>query len=283
MWPEALSGNDRPGSAVALMGNDVKKLIASTILAAVALAAVAPASAQRGNDRDFGGWGGASYQSGQSVDQMKRSLANDGYRAYRSIRLDGRQYDLWSNAGSRNPCVGFTSYNGRVTDVRGFAESECGLVSGGRRGIDEEDLRGLHVGDAQRNLREYDYINTRNVRIDGKKWDLWQSRRGRECIGFTSYNGRITNVRSFRGSECEGFGIPGSGRIDARDLPGLSVDQAKRALANAGFRGAGSFRDRGQQWDLFYNDTGRRGRCVRFTSYNGRVTEADEFDAADCR
>ena len=77
MWPEALSGNDRPGSAVALMGNDVKKLIASTILAAVALAAITPASAQRGNDRDFGGWGGASYQSGQSVDQMKRSLANE--------------------------------------------------------------------------------------------------------------------------------------------------------------------------------------------------------------
>jgi len=262
---------------------NVKKLIASTILAAAAFAAVAPASAQRGSDRDFGGWGGASYQSGLSVDQMKRSLANDGYRAYRSIRLDGRQYDLWSNAGSRDPCVGFTSYNSRVTDVRGFAESECGLVSGGRRGIDEDDLRGLRVGDAQRNLREYGYTNTRNVRIDGRQWDLWQSGRGRDCVGFTSYNGRVTDTRSFRGNECEGFGIPGSGRIDARDLPGLSVDQAKRALANAGFRGAGSFRDRGQQWDLFYNDTGRRGRCLGFTSYNGRVTEADEFDARDCR
>jgi hypothetical protein len=219
---------------------------------------------------------------GMRVDDAKRSLRDYGYTNTRNVRLNGKQWDLWLDGRGR-ACIGFTSYNGRVTDVRGFAESECGLVSGGRRGIDEEDLRGLHVGDAQRNLREYDYINTRNVRIDGKQWDLWQSRRGRECIGFTSYNGRITNVRSFRGSECEGFGIPGSGRIDARDLPGLSVDQAKRALANAGFRGAGSFRDRGQQWDLFYNDTGRRGRCVGFTSYNGRVTEADQFDAADCR
>lgn len=262
---------------------NVKELIASTILAAAALAAVAPASAQRGNDRDFGGWGGASYQNGQSVDQMKRSLANDGYRAYRSIRLDGRQYDLWSNAGSRNPCVGFTSYNSRVTDVRGFAESECGLVSGGRRGIDEDDLRGLRVDDAKRNLREYGYTNTRNVRIDGKQWDLWQSGRGRECVGFTSYNGRITNVRSFRGNECEGSGIPGAGRnFDTRGLRGLSVDQAKRILANAGFRGARNINARGQQWDLWYDDRGR-GRCVGFTSYNSRVTEADEFNVRDCR
>jgi rhodanese-related sulfurtransferase len=262
---------------------NVNKLIAAAFLAAAALSAVAPASAQRGSDRDFGGWGGAAYQIGQSVDQMKHSLANDGYRAYRSIRLDGRQYDLWSNAASRNPCVGFTSYNSRVTDVRGFAESACGLVSGGRRGIDADDLRSLRVGDAQRNLREYGYTNTRNVRIDGKQWDLWQSGRGHECIGFTSYNSRVTDVRSFRGSECEGLGIPGSRRIDARDLPGLSVDQAKRALANAGFRGAGSFRDRGQQWDLFYNESGRSRRCVGFTSYNSRVTEADEFDMRDCR
>jgi hypothetical protein len=260
----------------------VKKLIAACFLAAAAVTAVAPASAQRGNDRDFGVSSGG-YQSGLSVDQMKRSLANDGYRAYRSIRLDGRQYDLWSNARSRESCVGFTSYNGRVTDVRGFADSECGLVSGGRRGIDEDDLLGLRVDDAKRNLREYGYTNTRNVRIDGTQWDLWQSARGRECIGFTSYNSRVTDVRSFRGSECEGFGIPGSKRIDARDLPGLNVDQAKRALANAGFRAAGSFRDRGKQWDLFYEGNARRARCVGFTSYNSRVTEADEFDVRECR
>jgi len=260
----------------------VKKLIATALLAATALTA-APALAQRG-DRHDGGWGnGPGYLSGQTVDQAKRSLANDGYRAYRSIRYDGRQYDLWGNASARNSCVGFTSYNGRVTDVRNFANSECGLVSGGRRGIDEDDLRGLRVDDAKRNLRDYGYSNVRNVRIDGRQWDLWLSNRGRDCIGFTSYNGRVTQARSFRGSECDGAGIPGSGWLDVRDLRGLSVDQAKRSLVNAGFRGAGSLKTRGQQWDFWYDDSGRGGRCVGFTSYNGRVTDSDEFDRQDCR
>lgn len=257
----------------------MKKLAIAAVIAAATLGATAPASAQRGQ----GGWDNQQFHSGQSVDQIKRSLANDGYRAYRSIRLDGRQYDLWSNAGARNACVGFTSYNGRVTDVRNFAESECGLVSGGRRGIDQDDLRGLRVDDAKRNLREYGYSNIRNVRIDGKQWDLWLSDRGRDCVGFTSYNGRITDARSFRGNECDGMGIPGGGWLNVRELRGLSVDQAKRALSNAGFRGAGSFNDRGQQWDLWYDDSGRGGRCVGFTSYKGRVTDADEFDRRDCR
>jgi hypothetical protein len=261
---------------------NVKRLIAAALLAATAITAAAPASAQREHDRDYGGWGGG-YQGGQSVDQMKRELANEGYRPYRGINYGGQRYDLWSNTRARESCVGFSSYNGRVTDVRGFADSECGLVSGGRGRIDEDDLPGLWVDDAKRNLREYGYTNIRNVRIDGQQWDLWLSSRGRDCIGFTSYRSRVTDARSFRGRECEGYGIPGGGRIDVRDLQGLSVDQAKRALANSGFRGAGSFRDHGQQWDLFYTSSGRKGRCVGFTSYNGRVTEADEFDPRDCR
>lgn len=263
-------------------GLNVKNFIAAALVAATALAS-APAFAQRG-DYHNDGWGnGPGYLNGQTVDQAKRALANDGYRAYRSIRYDGRQYDLWGNAGSRNSCVGFSSYNGRVTDVRSFSDSECGLVSGGRRGIDEDDLQGLRVDDAKRNLRDYGYSNVRNVRIDGRQWDLWLSNRGRDCIGFTSYNGRVTQTRSFRGNECDGTGIPGGGWLNVRDLRGLSVDQAKRSLVNAGFRGAGSFRDRGQQWDLWYDDSGRGGRCVGFTSYNGRVTDSDEFDRRDCR
>lgn len=262
----------------------MKRLLAATFLAAAALSAAAPALAQRGNGPDQGLWGGSGYQNGQTVDSIKRSLANEGYRAYRSIRLNGEQYDLWANARARESCVGFSSYNSRVTDVRGFADSECGLVSGGRRGFDEDDLRGLWVDDAKRNLREYGYTPTRSVRIDGQQWDLWQSSRGRGCIGFTSYRSRVTDVRSFRGGECEGTGIPAYGRwLDARDLEGLSVDQAKRALANAGFRGARSINDRGQQWDLWYDNSGRGGRCIGFTSYNSRVTAADEFDARDCR
>ena len=263
---------------------NVKKLIATALVAAAISAA--PAFAQPGDFRHGGGgWGnGPTYLNGQSVDSAKRALSNDGYRPYRSVRIDGRQYDLWVNAGSRNSCVGFSSYNGRVNDARGFPDSQCGVVSGGRGGIDEDDLRGLRVDDAKRNLRDYGYTNVRNVRIDGKQWDLWQSGRGRgDCVGFTSYNGRVTDARSFRGRECEGNGVPGGGWLNVRELRGLSVDQAKRSLANAGFRGAGSFRDRGQQWDLWYDDSGRGGgRCVGFTSYNGRVTDADDFDRSDC-
>lgn len=261
----------------------MKKLTLAAVIAAATLSLAAPASAQRGDYRNDGWGNGPGYLQGQTVDQAKRALSNDGYRAYRNIRYDGRQYDLWANAGARNSCVGFTSYNGRVTDVRSFSDSECGLVGGGRRGIDEDDLRGLRVDDAKRNLRDYGYTNTRNVRIDGQQWDLWQSGRGRDCVGFTSYNGRITNVRSFRGHECEGYGVPGGGWLNTRDLRGISVDQAKRSLVNAGFRGAGTFNDRGQQWDLWYDDSGRGGRCVGFTSYKGRVTEAEDFDRRDCR
>lgn len=266
----------------------MKKLIAAFAVAA-AVAVAAPAVAQPGGDaRHQGGYGGGYglNLNGLSVDQAKSELSRSGYKAYRSIRLDGRQYDLWSNARARNSCVGFSSYNGRVTDSRGFNGSDCGLAGGGGWGerFDANDLRGLRVDDAKRNLRDYGYTNTRNVRIDGQQWDLWADNRGRNCIGFTSYRGQVTNARDFRGSECDVNGRPGGGRwFDADDLRGLSVDSAKRELANAGFRGARSTRINGQQWDLWYDDSGRNNRCVGFTSYNGRVTNADEFNARDCR
>ena len=273
----------------------MKKLAAAALAIAAALAVSAPASAQPHGDYRYQGGGRSSgyglQLQGLRVDSAKSQLASAGYRAVRSIRFDGRQYDLWSNTRSRDACVGFTSYNSTVTDVRTFSDSECGVVSGGGggwgRGIEPEDLHGMRVNDAKRNLRDYGYSNIRNVRINGTQWDLWLDSRGRDCIGFTSYNSVISGAQSFRARECEGSGVPGGGygggyRLDARDLQGLSVDQAKRALTDAGFRGARSTRIGGQQWDLWYDNGGRGGRCVGFTSYNSRVTDADDFSPRDC-
>ncbi len=261
----------------------VQKLTAAAFALLASVAMTAPAAAQpNGRQIDRQGYNSLSL-SGLSVDAAKRELANDGYHAYRSIKVDGRQFDLWVNARARNGCIGFSSYNGRVTEARGFSDSDCGLLGGQGRRIDESNLRGLRVDDAKRSLKEYGYSNTRNVRIEGQQWDLWQTARGWDCIGFTSFNGRITAARSFRGKECEGSGVPGNGGwFNANDLRGLSVDGAKRSLANAGFRGARSIKDNGKQWDLWYDDSGRAGRCVGFTSYNGRVTDADEFSPRDC-
>lgn len=267
----------------------MNKFAAATLAIAAALAVATPAMAQPNGDYRYqgGGYsgGGGLQLQGLRVDSAKSQLSSAGYRAARSIRYDGRQYDLWSNSRSRNACVGFTSYNGTITDVRSFSDAECGVVSSGGwgRGIDARDLQGLRVDDAKRSLRDNGYSNTRNVRLNGKQWDLWLDARGRDCLGFTSYNGVINAAQSFRGNECDGNGVPGDGyRIDARDLRGLSVDQAKRSLSDAGFRGARSIRINGQQWDLWYDSNGRRSRCVGFTSYNSRVTDADDFSDRDC-
>lgn len=288
-----LSGCDlRPGQCgpPPLMGKTVKKFAAALALAA-AFAVAAPATAQPGGDYRYqgGGYGGGYglQLQGLRVDQAKQQLASAGYQAARNIRYDGRQYDLWSNSRSRNSCVGFTSYKGTVSDARSFSDADCGVVSGGGwggRGIDASDLQGMRVDDAKRNLRDYGYSNTRNVRLNGKQWDLWLDGRGRDCIGFTSYKGTISGVQSFRGYECSSNGTPGGGYwIQPRDLEGLSVDQAKRSLADAGFRGARNIRIDGHQWDLFHDDNGRSDLCVGFTSYKGRVTEADDFSPRDCR
>ena len=220
----------------------VKKIAAAALALAAALAVAAPAAAQPG------GYG--LQLQGLRVDSAKQQLSNAGYNAARNIHYNGRQYDLWYNTRNHNTCVGFTSYKGTVSDVRVFLDAECGVGGGGwgGRGLDPSDLNGMRVDDAKRNLSNYGYSNTRNVRLNGKQWDLWLDSRGRDCIGFTSYKGTISAAQSFRGNECSGNGTPGYGyRIDARDLEGLSVDQAKRSLADAGFRGARNIRIAGQQ------------------------------------
>jgi hypothetical protein len=263
------------------------KTLMKTALVAAAMLTAAPTLAQPGGARHGGGYDVFDLQ-GLRVDAAKTQLASAGYTKARNISYGGKQYDLWSNTRSRNSCVGFTSYNGRVTDTRSFDDAECGVVGGGwgPGGFDSSKLQGLRVDDAKRNLSSRGYSNTRNVRIDGQQWDLWQSSRGRDCVGFTSYNGRVTGTRDFRGSECDGDWNSGGGwgggylRID--NLRGMSVDSATRELSNAGFDKARNIRIDGQQWDLWYDDNGRNGRCVGFTSYNGRVSDADSFAERDC-
>lgn len=266
----------------------MKRLIAAT-LAATAMMAAAPAVAQPGGQygRPGGGYG-AIHLEGLRVDNAKSQLANAGYTKARNINVGGRQYDLWSNARAHESCVGFTSYNGTVTDVRAFSNAECGIVSGGwgPGGFNPSGLHGLRVDDGKRNLRDFGYTQARNVRIEGQQWDLWRNERGRACVGFTSYNGRITAARDFRRGECDGGwnngGGWGGGWLRPEDLRGLSVDQAKRELSNSGFDHERNIRISGKQWDLWRDDRGRDGRCVGITSYNGRVTDVRNFSERDC-
>jgi len=263
----------------------MKKLIAAVLIAASTFAA-APAIAQPyGDARHTGGWGGGVNLQGLRVDDAKNSLRANGYSHARNINVAGKQYDLWANSRSRASCVGFTSYNGRVTDVRDFNDAECGVTSG--RWFNPDDLRGMRVDDGKRNLRDNGYTHSRNIRDDGKQWDLWYGSRGRgsDCIGFTSYNGRITAVRNFRSCDGDwngGYGGGGGWSLNPDRLRGLGVDAAKRELSDAGFRKARNIHVGGNQWDLWYDDHGRDGRCIGFTSYNGRVTDARPFSERDC-
>ncbi len=276
----------------------MKRIIAAL---AFTFAAVAPAVGQPQGDYRYqgGGYGQDGLNlRGLSVNNAKSQLANAGYNAARSIKVNGQQYDLWSNGRSRQGCVGFTSHNGAVTDVRSFDDADCGIYGnrngggwgdGNGGGYGGSDIRGLSVEQAKQSLRGRGYINTRNIKIDGQQYDLWQSARGGDCIGFTSYKGRVTVTRGFRDSECNGGGYGGGyggangGRGNGSDrLVGLSVDGAKSTLSSNGFRKARSINLYGKQWDLWFDDRGRGGRCVGFTSYNGRVTDARNFDDGDC-
>lgn len=262
----------------------MNKLFAAAFAAVSAIALAAPAVAQPHGDARHGGGYGYGLE-GMGVKEAQIQLSNAGYTKARNIKVGGRQFDLWSNPRAQQACVGFTSISGRVTESRSFDRAECGVVSGGGR-LNPQDLHGMRVDDAKRNLVNYGYNHERNVRIDGKQWDLWISSRGRECIGFTSRSGIVSGVQTYRASECAGdYGHGGGGgwRLDARDLPGLNVEQAQRQLSNAGFEKARNIRIAGKQWDLWYDDRGRDGgRCIGFTSISGRVTDADDFSPRDC-
>jgi len=155
------------------------------------------------DDRD-GGWGqggsGMRGLEGLRVDSAKNALRRAGFSYYRAVRENGRQYDLWWNGRA---CVGFTSYNGRVTDVRDFRDAECGDINGRGRRIEARELEGLRVDAAKDALRRAGYSYSRSIRIDRRQYDMWSSYgRGDTCVGFTSYNGRVTDARRFSDREC---------------------------------------------------------------------------------
>lgn len=286
-------------------GKPVRKKLGLAALGLLAgLAIAAPVSAQRnggpgGFPGGFPGDRGAgsfdiAYLNGLRVDHAQAHLRVNGFTKARNVGLDGRQWDLWFNREFREACAGFTSYNGTVTNVRFFTDAECGVGGTPTNSPDlrPRELEGLRVSDAQQRLRLSGYSKARSIDINGRQWDLWQSPRGREtCIGFTSYNGRITQVDGFRDRECSGDvgGRPGGGRpgqgwdrIEPRDLIRRRVGDAQEMLRQSGYIKARNIDISGAQWDLWYNERSRTA-CIGFTSYRGDVTDADTFRESSCR
>lgn len=290
----------------------MKRMAAKLTIAAGALAlaltAVAPASAQRGGPPGQPGRPSGSfdiaYLNGLAVDHAQAHLRVNGFTKARNIRPDGRQWDLWFNRDFRESCAGFTSFNGRVTEVRFFSDNECGVGDAPTTGreLRPNELQGLRVNDAQQRLRLSGYTKARNIDINGRQWDLWQNPRARtSCVGFTSYNSRITQADGFRDRDCSGqnsgpgggpgwgSGGPGQGgpgwgggRFDVRNLIRMGVREGQDELRYAGYSKARNINVNGRQWDLWYSDRAR-DRCVGFTSWNGQITDADTFRESNCR
>lgn len=159
-----------------------------------------------GNGGPGGGSGGFNTRSleGLRVDSAKATLRDRGFNYVRASRIDGQQYDMWSN---NRTCVGFTSYNGRVSNARSFRDGDCaGQGGGGGWGggrFDARDLEGLGVDSAKDTLRRQDFSFARSLRFEGRQYDLWYNRDYRNaCVGFASYNGRVTSARSFDEGQC---------------------------------------------------------------------------------
>ena len=71
------------------------------------------------------GWTFATCRAAAWTTPSARCLTS-GFRKARNIRSGGQQWDLWyDERGRGDTCVGFTSYNGRVTDVRTFSSRDC--------------------------------------------------------------------------------------------------------------------------------------------------------------
>ena len=99
---------------------------------------------------------------------------------------------------------------------------EAQRFGGGGYGFDPSRLQGQDVGAAQGDLSGRGFIKARNIRIGAQQWDLWYNDRDRKgCVGFTSYNGRITEARTFEDSECgrDNASNPPPGR------PGFDIDR----------------------------------------------------------
>jgi hypothetical protein len=284
-----------------VFGPTIQEEAMRTLQAAIIALSISALSPLTAEAQGFGGGNGfdPSRLQGQSVGSAQGDLAGRGFTKARNIRIGAAQWDLWYNGRDRNSCVGFTSWNGRITQARTFGDSDCGRDSAdnrprppgagpgpGGRGFDFDRLRRMRVPEAQASLSSAGFSKARNIRISGTQWDLWYNRRDRNsCIGFTSYYGVVTGVRPFGDRDCGDNG-GGWDRPPPRDynlsrLNGLRVGAAQQSLASDGFGHSRNIRINGKQWDLWRNDR-YRNSCIGFTSYNGLVTGARTFGDRDC-
>lgn len=242
----------------------------------------------------------------QRVPNAQISLQQNGYRAARSVNISGRQWDLWQSGQS---CVGFNSLYGNVSEARRFEMNECNPnpprpggnnngggnnSGGGRPQLDLATLKNQRVNAAQSVLGQNGYSKVGSTQVNGQQWDLYRASGFRgQCVGFTSLYGTVTDARGFGDRDCDngnnnsggggGGGRPGGNwrDFDLRQLEGQRVDSAQNRLRQAGYVQVRNSTIDGRRWDLWQNDN-YRNSCVGFASFNGQVSETDEFSVSRC-
>jgi hypothetical protein len=80
---------------------------------------------------------------------------------------------------------------------------------------------------------------------------------------------------------CAMLGAGAAQAQQAPDLRGVSVNEGKERLRQAGYAPARNINRNGQQWDLWQR-FGRNDGCVGFTSYRGTITDTNRFDVREC-
>jgi len=139
------------------------------------------------------------------VDEAKQALGSEGFSPYRNVYIQGRQWDLWRIRGEwDSECVGFTSFRGVVTGARRFESWECEKTLTTPKRPTPDRLIGTGVDEAKEWLSQSGFRHSHNIFRSGRQWDLWvdASRRDQQCIGFTSYRGRITEARYVSWRDC---------------------------------------------------------------------------------
>lgn len=156
----------------------------------------------------------------QRVNTVQDRLRSSGFQKVRTTTIDGKQWDLWYNDNYREGCVGFTSYNGTVTATDTFSNSRCGdddrggfgnngFGNGGfgnnrpTRTFDLNAFSNMSVNQAQSALGRNGYGKTKSIKLNNQQWDLYLNDDYKNsCVGFTSYNGQVTQTRNFDDRDC---------------------------------------------------------------------------------
>jgi hypothetical protein len=264
--------------------------MATSALLAAALLGASAAIAQAPQDlRDLIG---AKSISGEAA------LRGRGFAFIDGSKGNNAAYAEWWNAGASR-CIRVTTVADRFDAIIAAQPSDCGKTAGGpfgppgggpggfrpgngfgNGGFDPNSLKSLTVDAAKDRLRTAGFASARSIKQNNQQWDLWQKfGRDDQCVGFTSYKGRITETDRFATRECTDGRDP---TFRVRTVEGLRVNDAKNRLRAAGFAPARNITRDKQQWDL-WESTGRGDKtCVGFTSYKGMVTATDSFRDRDC-